>query len=76
MKEDCQMAWAIEEDDDQDHIRLLTLLYKLTDGKTGVSIDEDLLMLEASRIGLFSMSSDEFAAWHSKVIKEVEQKKN
>jgi len=78
-EDDCQMTWAVEnmtESTHRDTIRLLALLYKLSDGKAGVSIDENLIAREASNIGLFDMSDEEFIIWHNKVIEDLEQKKN
>lgn len=49
-------------------LRLLAVLYAMSDGREGVSVTYSDLMHECARVGVFKMSDAEFQEYRQKVI--------
>lgn len=56
-------------------MRLLTLIYDLSDGTPGVVLERSELGKKAAEMGLFTMTEDEFRAYKQEVRERVRQKK-
>ena len=55
---------------DHEH-RLLTLVYKMTGGQSFVPINKQDLFRESERIGLFTMTNDEYLEWCEKEVDPI-----
>lgn len=55
----------------ENSLRLLAVLYSLSDGKPNVPIRNEALMAECARVGVFKMSDEDFEAYRQKTIRDA-----
>jgi hypothetical protein len=56
--------------------RVLTVLYKLSDGQTGVPVSKKLVKAEVERLGVLEMSLKEFEGFRARVVMAAKAKNN
>ncbi|MGI8996427.1 MAG: hypothetical protein ACR2GW_07110 [Pyrinomonadaceae bacterium] len=56
--------------------RVLTVLYKLSDGQANVPVPKKVVLAEVSRLGVLEMSLEEFEAFRASTVMAAKAKHN